>query len=31
MTWPFAPFPNPLDKGTSVPRPNPDNAEDAPF
>jgi hypothetical protein len=29
--WPFPPFPNPLDKGTKVPRFNPDNFEDAPF
>jgi hypothetical protein len=29
--WPFPPFPNPKDKGTKVPRFNPDNFEDAPF
>jgi hypothetical protein len=30
MTWPFPPFPNPKDKGTNVPKFNPDNYEDAP-
>jgi hypothetical protein len=29
--WPFPPFPNPLDKGTKVPKFNPDNHEDAPL
>jgi len=29
--WPFPPFPNPLDKGTKVPKFNPDNFEDAPL
>jgi hypothetical protein len=29
--WPFPPFPNPLDKGTKVPKFNPDNYEDAPL
>jgi hypothetical protein len=28
--WPFPPFPNPKDKGTKVPKFNPDNHEDAP-
>ena len=31
MTWPFPPFPNPMDKGNKVPKFNPDNHEDAPF
>jgi hypothetical protein len=31
MNWPFPPFPNPKDKGTRVPRFNPDNFEDAPL
>ena len=30
-TWPFPPFPNPLDRGNTVPRFNPDNFEDAPL
>jgi len=30
-TWPFPPFPNPLDKGANVPKFNPDNHEDAPM
>ncbi len=30
MTWPFPPFPNPKDKGSRVPKFNPDNHEDAP-
>ena len=30
MNWPFPPFPNPKDKGTNVPKFNPDNFEDAP-
>ena len=30
-TWPFPPFPNPLDKGNKVPKFNPDNFEDAPL
>lgn len=30
-TWPFPPFPNPLDKGNKVPKFNPDNFEDAPY
>jgi hypothetical protein len=30
-TWPFPPFPNPLDSGNTVPRFNPDNFEDAPL
>jgi len=30
MTWPFPPFPNPIDKGNKVPKFNPDNHEDAP-
>ena len=30
-TWPFPPFPNPLDRGTKVPKFNPDNFEDAPL
>ena len=29
--WPFPPFPNPLDKGTKVPKFNPDNFEEAPI
>ena len=29
--WPFPPYPNPLDKGNSVPKFNPDNFEDAPI
>ena len=29
--WPFPPFPNPKDKGTNVPKFNPDNYEDAPL
>jgi hypothetical protein len=29
--WPFPPFPNPKDKGTKVPKFNPDNHEDAPL
>ena len=28
--WPVPPFPNPKDKGTNVPKFNPDNYEDAP-
>jgi hypothetical protein len=31
MTWPFPSFPNPLDKGTKVPKFNPNNHEDAPL
>ena len=31
MSWPFPPFPNPLDQGNKVPRFNPDNFEDAPY
>ena len=31
MTWPFPPFPNPLDKGAKQPKFNPDNYEDAPL
>ena len=31
MTWPFPPFPNPLDKGTKQPKFNPENYEDAPI
>jgi hypothetical protein len=31
MTWPFPIFPNPLDKGTRVPKFNPNNHEDAPL
>jgi hypothetical protein len=31
MTWPFPPFPNPLDRGTKVPKFNPENHEDAPL
>jgi len=31
MSWPFPPFPNPLDRGTRVPKFNPDNHEDAPL
>jgi hypothetical protein len=31
MSWPFPPHPNPLDKGTKVPKFNPDNFEDAPL
>ena len=30
MNWPFPPYPNPLDKGSSVPKFNPNNHEDAP-
>lgn len=30
MTWPFPPFPNPLDKGNKPIPFNPDNYEDAP-
>jgi len=30
-TWPFPPFPNPLDRGTTVPKYNPANEEDAPL
>jgi hypothetical protein len=30
-TWPFPPHPNPLDKGSSVPKFNPNNEEDAPL
>jgi hypothetical protein len=29
--WPFPIFPNPLDKGTRVPKFNPNNHEDAPL
>lgn len=31
MSWPFPPFPNPLDRGNTVPRFNPDNFEEAPI
>jgi hypothetical protein len=31
MTWPFPQFPNPLDKGKTVPKFNPNNEEDAPL
>ena len=31
MSWPFPPYPNPLDKGSSVPKFNPNNHEDAPL
>jgi hypothetical protein len=31
MTWPFPPFPNPMEKGNKVPKFNPDNFEDAPI
>ncbi len=30
-TWPFPPFPNPLDKGNKTPKFNPNNHEDAPI
>lgn len=30
-TWPFPPHPNPMDRGKSVPKFNPDNFEDAPL
>jgi hypothetical protein len=30
MTWPFPPFPNPMDTGNKVPKFNPENYEDAP-
>jgi hypothetical protein len=29
--WPFPPHPNPSDKGSSVPKFNPANHEDAPY
>lgn len=29
QVWPFPAFPNPLDKGTIVPKFNPSNHEDA--
>jgi len=31
MTWPFPPFPNPLDQGNSIPKFNPANHEEAPL
>jgi len=31
MTWPFPPFPNPMDKSYKVPKFNPENYEDAPL
>lgn len=31
ITWPFPPYPNPLDRGNRVPKFNPDNFEDAPL
>jgi hypothetical protein len=31
MSWPFPPFPNPLDRGTSIPKFNPANHEEAPL
>jgi len=31
MSWPFPPFPNPMDKGYKQPKFNPDNHEDAPL
>lgn len=31
MSWPFPPFPNPLDRGHSIPKFNPANHEDAPL
>ena len=30
-TWPFPPFPNPLDRGNNIPKFNPDNFEEAPL
>lgn len=30
-TWPFPPFPNPLDRGANTPKFNPNNHEDAPL
>lgn len=30
-TWPFPPFPNPLDTGLKRPKFNPANHEDAPL
>jgi hypothetical protein len=30
-TWPFPPYPNPLDRSNRVPKFNPDNYEDAPL
>jgi len=31
LTWPFPPYPNPLDRGNRAPKFNPNNHEDAPI